>query len=515
METIGIHRQRTPNTGWGAIEPEEGKWVWDSLDAQMSYLAEHQMAFGAILAGSPKWNTLDRPGSLPVNDLAGWSKYVTELAKHVKGKVKYFEVWNEPPNGIGRGQTAADYAKIMVSSYDAAHAVAPDCRVGLAAKSVHINWLEQTIKAGAKDHFDWITLHPYETLNGIADNAGTEAVFMSIVPTVRKMLAAQDPAKLNVPIIFTELGSDAKKGADNQGDALVKAYTMGIAQGVDCIEWFEARDGDSGPMGLLDRKGAPRPSYIAMGQMIEHLGQHPTYLGWVLLNDNDYGFVFKGAKGTVLSTWAPKGEPDHVKFGQDVQIVDPLTGKAAAGSAVDLTVAPILVLGVPENLVTQAKANKSKPFPWGGDYTDAKSVSVVMGEKNTEKGLHTMSGDAVAEAVVAYGGAARAGNVPGGNTFIVDPNFLSYTTTPIEISMVVRRDAAGHPAKLDLEYESTTGYKKAPMYELPDDKEWHTVTWTITDSQFVNMYGFNFRFNRGSYLVQSVTVRKIEGNGKG
>ena len=89
-----------------------------------------------------------------------------------------------------------------------------------------------------------------------------------------------------------------------QAQALVKAYTMGIAQGVECIQWFEGMDGDSGPMGLLDDKGETRPAYTALGQMIKHLGQHPTYLGWVLLNDKHYGFVFQGARGTVLATWA-------------------------------------------------------------------------------------------------------------------------------------------------------------------------------------------------------------------
>src|SRR5450432_3559209 len=181
----------------------------------------------------------------------------------------------------------------MVSTYDAAKADDPACFVGLAAKSNHVNYLEQTIKTGARGHFDYIVLHPYEVLNGIADNMGTEAVYMHIVPTVRKMLAAQDPAKVNVPIIFTELGCDAKKGLEVQAHALVKAYAMGIAQGVACIQWFEGMDGDSGPMGLLKRDGTPRPAYTAMAQMIRHLGQHPTYLGWVLLNGKDYGFVFQ------------------------------------------------------------------------------------------------------------------------------------------------------------------------------------------------------------------------------
>jgi hypothetical protein len=357
-------------------------------------------------------------------------------------------------------------------------------------------------------------VHPYEVLNGIADNAGTEAVFMNIVPTVRKMLAAQNPAKADVPIIFTELGCDAKKGAETQGHALVKAYTMGIAQGVECIQWFEGMDGDSGPMGLLDRKGTPRPSYTAMAQMIQHLGQHPTYLGWLLLNEKHYGFVFQGAKGKVLVAWSRKGSADEIRFGQPAQIVNPLTGDITSADHHALTVAPILVLDVPEALFEQAQANKNKPLLWGGDYAKAKSVSITMGEEQGEKGLHTLSGDAVAQAVVAYGGSARAGNVPGGNLFIIDPGFLSYTATPIEITAVVRRNEANDNAGFKLVYESTSGFKTAKgWFTVPDNKQWHTVRWQIDDAQFVNYWGYNFalesdgnQFNK--YYLQSVTVTK-------
>lgn len=515
MQEIGLHVIRTFRSNWDAVEPEEGKWNWALVDKQMGYLTEHGFEYGGLLYGGVRWNTKDKGGTLPVNNLPAWSNYVSELVKHCKAKVKYWEVWNEPPNGTGKDQTPADYAKLMVATYDAAKAADPSCLVGLAAKSAHINYLEQTIKTGAKGHYDYIILHPYETLNGIADNIGTEAVYMHIVPTVRKMLAAQDPAKVNVPIIFTELGCDAKKGLDVQAHTLVKAYAMGIAQGVACIQWFEGMDGDSGPMGLLKRDGTARPAYTAMAQMIKHLGHRPTYLGWVMLNGKDHGFVFQGAKGTVLATWAPRGEPDLVKFGQAVQIVNPMNGETISADGCNLTTAPILVLGVPPNVVAQAQANKAKPFLWGGDYTNAKSVTVTMGEKNVEKGLHTMSGNAIAEAVVAYGGGSRAGSVPGGNVFVVDPNFLSYDTTPIEISAVVRRNEANDNSGFNLTYESTSGLKGGPgWYTVPDNKEWHTVKWKIDDAQFVNFWGFNFSFNSdgnklNKYYIQSVTVTKL------
>jgi len=62
--------------------------------------------------------------------------------------------------------------------------------------------------------------------------------------------------------------------------------------------------------------------------------------------------------------------------------------------------------------------------------------------------------------------------------------------------------------RLVLEYESTSEYKKLDPEEVPDNKEWHTITWKIDDPQFVASWAFDFRFNAGKYCVQSVTVTK-------
>lgn len=515
MAAIGLRVFRTPHAGWGDLEPEEGKFHWDDFDRQLQYLQDHKFEFGVLVHGNARWNKLDKPGTLPVNNLPAWSKYVSEVARRVKGKARHFEIWNEPPNGTGRDQTPADYAKIVVAAHDAAKAVDPNFQIGLSAKSAHVNYLEQVIKAGAKDHFDYIVLHPYEVLNGVANNSGTEAVYLNIVPTVRRMLAVQNPSKVNVPIIFTELGSDASKGLDHQARALVKAYTMGIAQGVSCIQWFEGRDGDSGPMGLIDMQGKLRPSYTAMEQMIKHFGNRPQYLGWVLLNDEHYGFVFQGAESTLLCTWSRPGKPPVIDFGAEVKIANPITGNVFAARSYELTASPILVLDVPEKIVAEARANKQKRFSWGGDFANAKSVSIEFGEATVEKGLHTLAGADVAAAVLAYGGSARAGNVPGGSMFTVDPGFLSYTTTPIEITAVVRRNQANDNSGFKLVYESTNGFKTAApgWYTVPDNRKWHTITFKIDDPQFVNYWGFNFNLESdgnqyNKYLIQSVTVTK-------
>ena len=121
----------------------------------------------------------------------------------------------------------------------------------------------------------------------------------------------------------------------------------------------------------------------------------------------------------------------------------------------------------------------------------------------------------MAAAVVAYGGSARAGSIPGGNMFMVDPNFLSYTSTPIEITVVVRRNKANDNAGFNLIYESTRGFKNLGWYTVPDNKKWHTKSWRITDPQFVSMWGYNFTLSSdgnqyNKYDIQSVTVRKLD-----
>lgn len=516
MEAIGLHSYRSGATGWGQVEPAPGQWDWAALDEQLSYLEAHGFVSGGLLLGNPAWNTRDAPGSLPVNNLPAWSAYVSALVRHAGGRIKRWEVWNEPPNFTGPQQTPADYARIVVSAYAAAKAADPSCLVGLAAKSAHVNYLEQVIRAGARDHFDFITLHPYEILDGIASDAGTEAVFLNIVPVLRRMLQAQNPAKRDVPVLFTELGCDARKGEDKQAHALVKAYAMGIAQGVACIHWFEGRDGDSGPLGLLDRQGKPRPSYAALGQLIRHLGQRPAFLGWVLLQDKHCGFLFQGAEAEVLIAWAYRGEPARVPSSRPLQVLDPLSGQVQSTGSLALASAPVLVLGgIPEEWRCQARANRDRPLSWGGDFSRAASVSITPGAAGGEKGLHTRSGRDVAHAVQAYGGPARAGNLPGGNLFIVDPSFLSYSSVPLEITAVVRRNEANENAGFKLVYESRDGFKTAPggWFTIPGNQAWHTVRWQIDDPQFVNYWGYNFalvsdgdRYNR--YYLQSVTVTK-------
>jgi hypothetical protein len=277
------------------------------------------------------------------------------------------------------------------------------------------------------------------------------------------------------------------------------------------IHWFEPLDGDSGPFGLIagPSGSAPkRPSYTAVSELIRHLGQLPHYLGWLLLDGQHYAFVFDGPSGPVMVAWAGPGETQRVAFGSSVRVIQPGTATASDVDAYDLTNSPILVTGLPDALIAEATDNLGGPFLWGGDFTSAASVTYTA--PGEESGLHPLG---TANVVTIDGSPARDVSQSPAQNFTVDPNFCSYSATALRITAVVRRNGAA-AAGFNLKYESTTGWKgTGSWYTIPGSDQWYTQTWSISDTQFVGKWGYNFAFDSDStansaYSIQSVTVTK-------
>jgi hypothetical protein len=244
------------------------------------------------------------------------------------------------------------------------------------------------------------------------------------------------------------------------------------------------------------------------------LGPSPSYQGWLLFNNRDYGFVFQGATNSAMIAWAPPGRVDELSFGQPVLVMNPADGTTVNATAYTLSNAPILVSALPSSLVAKARLNRDQPFPWGGNYSDARTVSVSMGSPNLEHGLHQLFADRNSTPASVDGIPARDCSKGASASFTIDPNFLSYTHAPIRISAVVRRISSTNNPGFNLKYESAGGRKGIGWNAVPGGDKWHTLTWTISDDEFVGNWGYHFSFDSDStnysrYYLQQVTVTKL------
>lgn len=494
---------------WAATVATAGvRWVrgfdGSQLDTVFSATEASNLALSGILMYSPPGTDL----SFPVGDLPGWDKYVADTVSTAK-RVRHWEVWNEPPN-FSTNPSPADYATIVAHAYDAAKSANQSALVGLAAQSVNLNFLAQALDAGASGHFDYVTLHPYETLDLL--RYGWEPQFLSIVPTVRKLLADKSPAQKDVPVLFTELGAPVGEtySQEAQADLLVKAYVLSLAQGVARIHWFEPLDGDSGPFGLVDKFGAKRPSFAALHSLVSYLGEEPRFLGWTTFAEKAYGFVFQGSKEPIMVAWTPPMTRHDLDLGQKLKVARPGYADEMELTGYTLRESPVIIAGLPTSVVDEAKANVGKAFPWGGDFSAAESVSYAA--PDAVSGLHPAG---TLEIVTVDGQPALdVTNTGGGMRFAVDPNFNSYTPTRLQVEAEVRGLKNG--AWFMLKYESVTGYKASgDAYHFPDnDAEWHTLSWTLEDPQFVGKWGYQLGFGANlpaetGFCIRRVTVSKL------
>jgi len=494
--------------GWFTIETQPGVFDWTGTDAILADAKQNHLHILGTWVFFPKWASADggyRRG--PIKDMQFWRDYVTASVTHCQKDIKYWEVWNEF-NGGGFYQgvnKTKEYADLMVAAYDAATKVDPTIKVGMSCANFDVNFFDAAIKAGAANHFDFICVHPYENLGTLADNPDGEINYLSMSATLRKMLADNNQPT-DTPLWITEMGTQTSTQPDpvkdaKQAETMAKGYLLSIAQGFQRVFWFEARGpsyGHGTDFGLIREDWTTRPAYATYKTMTTLLGPEPKYLGWLNIDNGGYGFMFRGAKGNVLAAWANATGGQKVKFDSDVHVIG-LTGTDTplpAGQDLALGHAPVFITKAPDALATEAQANSGKLFPWGGDYTNATSVSLKFGT-NVDQGLKQTGGDpfAIANGLTdSWASTLLNGKISGMHMFRANSSFLASNAKTLDITLVARSADPVKPSTVKIYfYESATGYKPPAdaFWKVPPGDQWQEHTWHVTDANFVGQWGYN------------------------
>jgi hypothetical protein len=481
--------------------------------------ADHGLQINAILMGSP-------PGAktvhaFPMDNLDDWSRYASAVVGRYKDNIRYWEVWNEGNGGFNDGKhTTADYARLAIATYEAAKKADPNARVGLTVASFDAPYLRETVRAmaaaGKPNCFDFLCVHPYEIADGLEDTDG-EVPFLWMGRTLRSMLSEVAPQRADAEIWITEIGyrlgsnKDGFKTEQDAARALAKMYTMSIAQGVTCTQWFEAQDpiGEDQGFGLLARAGKPRLTYQTLKTLVNVLGLSPKYYGWLALGPEQrgYGFVFAGRSGPVLIAWMPAERRSNSKwrtiyFSRDVQVTDLLSGKTLdrpAGQPVVLADPPVLIEKLPPEVIEQARENVGRTFPWGGDYSSAKSISFTAGLPDNRDGVFPRGRANYPTVTFSDGttGLIVKGGINHPISFYAHPSFASVQTRDYHVRATVRRLAPGNVG-MNLRYEVADSQGRMPYanvgrwFGVSQDSTWQTYTWHCKDACLSKMWGHDF-----------------------
>ena len=238
---IGTWRIWSNGVAWPQLEPASGVYNWSELDKIVSVAETHRVPHILYtISEVPAWNSSNptaakcffAPGSCDPNPSdAEFIAFVNALTQRYCGRIKYYEVWNEPNgvNGTNWNASIPLFVTYLKDAYTAIHNTAncactgTRCSPGLAGGTnpnlvlmpslddlgglvagTHgeVPWLRNFLAAGAGNYFDIANLHSYRGPAGGYTVVGLE----QFIPDVAAFKRVLDENQLRAkPIWNTEM----------------------------------------------------------------------------------------------------------------------------------------------------------------------------------------------------------------------------------------------------------------------------------------------------------------------
>lgn len=282
---FGSLRMWDTRTQWMQMNKAPGVFDFSQLDRVLAVAAAHNVTdILFTLAGTPDWAAATKgdtscrypqngPGFCqPPDDLNAdgtgpdrhWKDFVTAVARHAAGRIKYWEVWNEPSDHLQWKGTFAQLARMARDAKVIVKEIDPTALVTSATPvSDAYSFMSHYLKAGGASATDVITLHGY-----VAREQPPERV-LGRVSAIRQ--AAEDNGKSRAIVWDTEggWGRDVNlPDPDEQAAFLARCYLVKQSVGVSRFWWYSWDDPKWGT--LWDPSGI-RPAGVAYEQVYHWL----------------------------------------------------------------------------------------------------------------------------------------------------------------------------------------------------------------------------------------------------
>lgn len=195
LKPLGIKVARL-QAGWAKCERRKGAYDFAWLDAIVDDLGANGIEAALETDyGNPIYEgggDADLAGGFPTSEeaLAAWDRWVEALARHFRGRVSIWMMWNEPDYSPTKPKTPAEIAAFNVRTAKVIRRVIPDARLaGLSLAKNDAKLLNACLAAMGKDVslFDWIVYHGYKTAPeaSYAEVERQKAVLRKYNPTAR------------------------------------------------------------------------------------------------------------------------------------------------------------------------------------------------------------------------------------------------------------------------------------------------------------------------------------------
>lgn len=283
LKNLGVKWART-HTGWCRTETKRGEYDFSWLDSVVDSLREigiqpwFCVGFGNPLY-SPESPDEFAVGCVPVRTpeaKAAWLRYVGRLAEHFRGRVRHFEIWNEPNAKFWEpdGATPAEYVDFVKLTAPMIRERIDDAvLIGGAVMGMNTKFFEGCMEQGMGGHIDKASFHSYRFL--------PEKNYAEDIGRWRAIIEKHAPG---IPLWHGEVGAASQPGgaggrADypwsltRQAKWMLRRFVFDLKMGTELISYFHLVDlvgyhHSDAPSGKTNYKGllrgtdySPKPAF--------------------------------------------------------------------------------------------------------------------------------------------------------------------------------------------------------------------------------------------------------------
>ena len=278
--------------GWSSLEPRRRRisaWHARLADRCVNLARANGMEVLVTLLWTPGWANGGRGATVPPRRVSEFAWFARWAARHFRGRVSAWEIWNEPNDDSFWRGSVRRYVRLLRAAYPAIKRGDRSARVVFGGV-VHNDdrFLARAYAAGARGAFDVMATHPYQGLGDAApetEDDGNDWWLLTHVPAVRDVMVRNgDGAK---PIWFTEFGWSVhenraglppwQRGVGPAEQAAYLTRALGLIGSrysyVGRAFWYKdaARpdeDEVQAGYGLLRADLTPRPAYTALKALL-------------------------------------------------------------------------------------------------------------------------------------------------------------------------------------------------------------------------------------------------------
>lgn len=323
-------------TGWARTETKKGEYDFKWLDGVADSLSKVGVQPWFSLSYGNKLYTPAAPneyaiGWIPLNSdeaRTAWVNYAGGIAEHFRGRVRHWEIWNEPniPQfWQGSQPNAAQYVELVKLAAPAIRRRAPDAVIvggALAGMPKVVDYLEQCLELGLAEYVDRVSYHPYRQVPEMNYEAEVCA-FRSLVARYKSGLELWQgengaPARSDGGYALSEFEWTEAR----QAKWLLRRLLTDLKLNLELTSYLHITDlhnyvGQGGVMPKVNYKGllrgtdySPRPSYFAYQNLCALFDAETKPADFIIRSlgreaDDVYTATFARAGLPVFARWLP------------------------------------------------------------------------------------------------------------------------------------------------------------------------------------------------------------------